>query len=138
MASQWAVLFDRCHADKIEIEVTHWAGRFALDTVGRAAFYYDFDCLSEGSHSLAEALDGLTNSENDSSSFYMRALFWIFPSVLSIGKKGQMIRLTKRELGAIASKMWRDAKIAGDERDRTLMALMRNLPVLNKLIFMIC
>ncbi|KAG6885524.1 hypothetical protein C0993_000520 [Termitomyces sp. T159_Od127] len=54
----------------------------------------------------------------------MRALFWIFPSVLSIGKKGQMIRLTKQELGAIASRMWQDAKVAGDERDRTLMALM--------------
>lgn len=55
----------------------------------------------------------------------MRALFWTFPSVLSVGKKGQMIRLTKKELGAIASKMWQDAKVAGDERDRTLMALMR-------------
>ncbi|KAG6891095.1 hypothetical protein C0995_014185 [Termitomyces sp. Mi166 len=124
LVSQWAALFDRSHAHEIEIEVTHWAGRFALDTIGRAAFSYDFDCLSEGPHSLAEALDELTNSESSLSSFYMRALFWVFPSVLSIGKKGEMIRLTKRELGAVASSMWRDAKVAGDERERTLMALM--------------
>lgn len=60
------------------------------------------------------------------SSFYMRALFWIFPSILSIGKKGEMIRRTKQELGEIASNMWRDAKVAGDSEGRTLMALMRN------------
>ncbi|KAG6887487.1 hypothetical protein C0992_012062 [Termitomyces sp. T32_za158] len=124
MVTEWAALFDRRQSEEIEIEITHWAGRFALDTIGRAAFSYDFNCLSDSPHSLAEALDGLTNSENSLSSFYMRALFWIFPSVLSIGKKGQMIRLTKQELGAIASRMWQDAKVAGDERDRTLMTLM--------------
>ena len=98
-----------------------------LDTIGRAAFSYDFGSLSGGSHPLAETLDGLTNNENKKSSFYMRALFWIFPSVLLIGKKGEMIRRTKQELGDIASKMWREAKVAGDSEDRTLMALMRNL-----------
>jgi hypothetical protein len=70
-------------------------------------------------------LDGLTNNENKISSFYMRALFWIFPSILSIGKKGEMIKRTKQELGDIASRMWRDAKVAGDAEGRTLMALMR-------------
>lgn len=74
---------------------------------------------------MAEALDGLTNNENKLSSFYMRALFWIFPSILKIGKKGEMIRQTKFELGEIASKMWRDAKIAGDSEGRTMMAQMR-------------
>jgi hypothetical protein len=77
---------------------------------------------------FAQALDGLTNNENKLSSFYMRALFWIFPSVLSIGKKGKMIRRVKAELGAIACKMWRDAKTSLDahstEDDKTLMALM--------------
>jgi hypothetical protein len=96
----------------------------SLDTVGRAAFSYDFNCLAGTPHSLAEALDGLTNNENKLSSFYMRALFWIFPSILSIGKKGQMIRDTKRELGEIASKMWKDAKIAGDAEGRNVMSVM--------------
>ncbi|KAG6919563.1 hypothetical protein DXG01_004226 [Tephrocybe rancida] len=124
LASQWAALFDGTHAEVIEIELTNWAGRFALDTVGRAAFSYDFDCLSGGRHTLAEALDGLTNSEHNVSSFYIRALFWIFPSILNIGKKGEMIRRTKQELGDIASRMWRDAKTTGDEQGKTLMALM--------------
>lgn len=97
---------------------------YSLDTIGRAAFSYDFDCLSGKPHRLAETLDGLTNNENKLSSFYMRALFWIFPAILTIGKKGEMIRQTKRELGEIASKMWRDAKVAGDPEDKTLMAFM--------------
>ncbi|KAG6837898.1 hypothetical protein H0H93_013051 [Arthromyces matolae] len=123
LAHQWAILFDKHHADELEIEITRWAGRFALDITGRAAFSYDFDCLSGEPHPLADALDGLTNSENSLSSFYMRALFWIFPSILRIGKKGEMIRRTKQELGAIASRMWKDAKdVPCDERDRTLLA----------------
>ncbi|KAJ7823584.1 cytochrome P450, partial [Mycena olivaceomarginata] len=99
--------------EEVEIEVTNWAGRFALDTVARATFSYDFD---------SSALDGLTNNENKLSSFYMRALFWIFPS---------MIRRVKAELGAIACKMWRDAKTSLDahstEDDKTLMALMSQM-----------
>lgn len=35
-----------------------------------------------------------------------------------------MIKRTKRELGEIASNMWRDAKVAGDSEGRTVMALM--------------
>ncbi|KAF5375269.1 hypothetical protein D9758_000084 [Tetrapyrgos nigripes] len=124
LASQWAKLVDESTSDKTEIEATNWAGRFALDTVGRAAFSYDFDCLSGEKHALADALDGLTNNENKLSSFYMRALFWIFPSILSIGKKGEMIRLTKQELGDIAVRMWRDAKIAGDTNEKNVMAMM--------------
>ncbi|RDB29638.1 hypothetical protein Hypma_015131 [Hypsizygus marmoreus] len=124
LAHQWTRLLDKSHTEEAEIEITNWAGRFALDTIGRAAFSYDFDCLSGGPHALAETLDGLTNNENKLSSFYMRALFWIFPSILLIGKKGEMIRRTKEELGQIASKMWREAKIAGDAEDKTLMALM--------------
>lgn len=96
-----------------------------LDTIGRAAFSYDFDCLSGNPHALAEALDGLTNSEHNLSSFYMRALFWIFPPILRIGKKGKMIKRTKRELGKIALKMWKDAKVVCSLEEKSLMASMR-------------
>ncbi|KAJ6604181.1 cytochrome P450 [Mycena vulgaris] len=126
LAAQWTRLLDDSQSEEVEIEVTNWAGRFALDTVARAAFSHDFNLLSGEPNALAEALDGLTNNENKLSSFYMRALFWIFPSILSIGKKGKMIRVTKAELGAVARKMWFDAKAvdAQDSTDKTLMALM--------------
>ncbi|KAJ3789675.1 cytochrome P450 [Lentinula aff. detonsa] len=124
LASQWMKIIDDGHSDEAEIEVTKWAGRFALDTVGRAAFSYDFDCLSGRPHALADSMDGLTNNENKISSFYMRALFWIFPSILSIGDKGEMIRKSKMELGNIASKMWRDAKVAGDANGKNLMSMI--------------
>ncbi|KAF9072766.1 cytochrome P450 [Rhodocollybia butyracea] len=124
VASQWTKLIDDSHSDEAEIEVTRWAGRFALDTVGRAAFSYDFDCLSGVPHALAESLDGLTNNENKLSSFYMRALFWFFPSILSIGEKGEMIRKSKLELGIIASDVWRDAQVAGDVDGKDLMSIM--------------
>jgi hypothetical protein len=100
----------------------------SLDTIARAAFSYDFDCLSR-EHHLAETLDELTNQENNLSSFYMRALFWIFPPILSVGEKGQMIRRTKKELGDIALRMLKDAKIAGDTSGKTLMALMRKCDI---------
>jgi hypothetical protein len=45
--------------------------------------------------------------------------------VLQVGKKGKMIKETRRELGNIASRLWEDAKVAGDSDDRTLMSLMR-------------
>ncbi|KAJ6626885.1 cytochrome P450 [Mycena sp. CBHHK59/15] len=127
LAAQWMALLDKNQVDEIEIEITNWAGRFALDTVARAAFSYDFNLLSGEPNALAEALDGLTNNENKLSSFYMRALFWIFPSILSVGKKGRMIRKTKTELGAIAYKMWQNAKTAVDQHSddgKTLMTLM--------------
>jgi hypothetical protein len=56
----------------------------------------------------------------------MRALFWIFPSILSIGKKGEMIRRTKKELGGIALSIWKDAKVVDDMNSKTLMSLMCN------------
>jgi hypothetical protein len=60
----------------------------------------------------------------------MRALFWIFPSILKVGKKGKMIKETRKELGEIASRLWQDAKVAGDSDNRTLMSLMRkNIPL---------
>jgi cytochrome P450 len=99
-------------------------GLVSLDTIGRAAFSYDFNCLSGDPHPLADALDGLTNNENSLASFYMRALFWIFPSILSIGKKGEMIRKAQKELGEIALRMWKDAKVAGDRNGTALMSLM--------------
>ena len=97
----------------------------SLDAVARAAFDYDLDCLAGTPHALAESLDGLTNNEANASSFYMRALFWLFPSILMIGEKGRMIRRSKAELGAIASKMWRDARAGGDSHGRNLIATMR-------------
>ncbi|KDR85297.1 hypothetical protein GALMADRAFT_234081 [Galerina marginata CBS 339.88] len=124
MANQWLKLIEDQDEQESEIEITNWAGRFALETVGRAAFSYKFDCLSGEPHALSSALDGLTNNEHKRSSFYMRALFWLLPSVLFIGKKGEMIRQVKHELGTIASKMWRDAKSLGDEGSRTLMSNM--------------
>ncbi|KAH9486647.1 Cytochrome P450 monooxygenase 169 [Psilocybe cubensis] len=124
LSSQWSKLLEGSRGNESEIEVTNWAGRFALDTIGRAAFSYDFDCLSGEPHDLADALDGLTNNEHKSSSFYMRALFWLVPSILFIGKKGEMIRKVKRELGLIASKMWKDAKHTGEANNRTVMANM--------------
>lgn len=150
MAAQWSRQLDFSRANEVEIEVTDWAGRFAwvgqiyyrvcfcclirllcsLDTIGRTAFSNDFNCLSGQPHALAEALDGLTNNENCRSSFYMRALFWIFPSILKVGKKGKMIKETRKELGEIASRLWQDAKVAGDSDNRTLMSLMRkNIPL---------
>ncbi|TFK76723.1 cytochrome P450 [Pluteus cervinus] len=124
LASQWGKIIDESTEDSTEIEATHWAGRFALDTIGRAAFSYDFGCLEGGPHSLAETLDGLTNTENNLSSFYIRALFWVFPSILRIGVKGEMIKKTKLELGEVASKMWQGAKESGDAEERTMLAMI--------------
>jgi hypothetical protein len=108
----------------LEYLITH-----RLDTVARAAFSYDFDLLNDRPHHLADSLDGLTNNEHKRSSFYMRALFWIFPSILSIGKKGEMIRESKRQLGAVALQILRDAKAADDVRsaEKNLMSLMCTL-----------
>lgn len=100
-----------------------------------AAFSYDFNCLSGEPNALADSLDGLTNNENSSSSFYMRALFWFFPPVLNIGKKGKMIRQVRSVLGEIASRLWRDAKVAGDPNDKTLMSLMRKRSITLNRIF---
>ncbi|PPQ64763.1 hypothetical protein CVT26_002707 [Gymnopilus dilepis] len=127
MANQWTKVIERNGGQETEIEVTDWAGRFALDTICRAAFTYDFDCLSGHPNELASALDGLTNNEHRLSSFYMRALFWLIPSILFIGKKGQMIRKVKFELGAIASRMWKEARVAGDQDGNTLLANMLRL-----------
>ncbi|KAF4623842.1 hypothetical protein D9613_002072 [Agrocybe pediades] len=124
LANQWLKRIELNNGEEIEIEVTDWAGRFALDTVGRAAFSYDFDCLTGEPHALASALDGLTNNEHKRSSFYMRALFWIVPSILFIGKKGEMIRNVKSELGIIASKMWKEAITLNDKDSRNVMANM--------------
>ncbi|KAF5392408.1 hypothetical protein D9757_002185 [Collybiopsis confluens] len=124
IASEWTNIVENSGSDEAEIEITKWAGRFALDTIGRAAFSYDFDCLSGGSCTLAESLDGLTNNENKCSSFYMRALFWLFPSILMIGEKGEMIRRSKAELGEISLKMWADAKATGDVNCKNLMSII--------------
>ncbi|KAF9269922.1 cytochrome P450 [Marasmius fiardii PR-910] len=124
LVASWCKLVENGQTDHAEIEVTSWAGRFALDTVIVATFSYNPGFLSGDHQSLLAALDGLTNNENKLSSFYMRALFWIFPSILSIGEKGEMIRKTKSELGEIASRMWRDAKVADDIDRRDLMSHM--------------
>nr|GAT43643.1 cytochrome P450 [Mycena chlorophos] len=124
LAAQWSQIIDNAGVEEAEIEVTNWAGRFALETVARTAFSHQFNLLSGESSNLLEALDGLTNNEHNTTSFYMRALFWIVPSILDIGKKGEMVRRTKSELGEVARKMWRDAKVADDSHDKSLMAQM--------------
>ncbi|KII94437.1 hypothetical protein PLICRDRAFT_50407 [Plicaturopsis crispa FD-325 SS-3] len=124
VATQWSHYIDSSGRDEALIEVTNWAGRFSLDTLGHAAFSYDFGCLAGGQHALAEALDGLTNNENNMSSFYMKALFWLFPSILGIGRKGQMIKRTRNELGSIVMQMWKDGKNSGDANGRSLMSIM--------------
>jgi len=55
----------------------------------------------------------------------MRALFLVFPHILLIGKKGEMIRRTRKELSDIALRMLKDAKISGDDSGKTLRTLMR-------------
>lgn len=124
MVSQWHRLFDAQHSDEIVIEMTNWAGRFALDTVGRATLSYDFDCLRGQPHALAETLDGLTNYEKSLTSFYMKALFWLLPSILHLGKKGRMIRKTRKELGDLATDILKDAEAVNDPNSKTLMSLM--------------
>ncbi|KAF8349818.1 cytochrome P450 [Amanita rubescens] len=124
LGSQWSYLFDSSGATSIEIDIMDWAGRFALDTVARAAFSYDLGCLTGDPHSLTETFNDLTNNEDRLSSFYMRALFWLFPPILMIGKKGRNIRRVRSELGKIGALMWRDAKMVGDTGDNTLLAHM--------------
>ncbi|CAK5279903.1 unnamed protein product [Mycena citricolor] len=129
LAVQWGkVIDDSEFSDGVEIEVTNWAGRFALETIARAAFSYDFNLLSGEPSALIDALDGLTNNENKASSFYMRALFWVFPGILSIGKKGEMIRKTKDELGTIARNMWQDVKHGDSSAEKTLLSMMLKAP----------
>lgn len=57
----------------------------------------------------------------------MRALFWVFPAILKVGKKGEMIREVKYQLGIIASKMWKDAKLACDPDldTKSVLSIMR-------------
>ncbi|RXW17419.1 hypothetical protein EST38_g8446 [Candolleomyces aberdarensis] len=66
--------------------------------------------------------DELTNNEHRASSFYMRALFWIFPSILQTGRKGAIIQQTKKLLGEVSISMWQDAKAGGDRSGKSLMA----------------
>ncbi|KAF8845290.1 cytochrome P450 [Paxillus ammoniavirescens] len=124
MAIQWHKVFDACQDDEPTIEMTSWAGRFALDTIGRAAFSYDFKCLDDQPNALGEALDSLTNHEKTRWTFYIRALFWLVPWILHCGKKGQLIRKTRKELGDLALDILRDAKVVNDPNSKTLMSLM--------------
>ncbi|EGO02781.1 hypothetical protein SERLA73DRAFT_102755 [Serpula lacrymans var. lacrymans S7.3] len=124
MAAHWAKQLEAGEADEVEIEMTNWSGRYALDNIGQAAFSYDFTCLNGEPHELAQTLDGLTNHEQTRASFYMRALFWLVPSILFVGKKGEMIRKTRNELGKLAIRILHDAKIAADPDSKTLMSLI--------------
>ncbi|KAN0100804.1 Cytochrome P450 [Tylopilus felleus] len=124
MATQWQKIFDDSQVDQITFEITDWAGRFALDTVGRAAFSHDFGCLNGQPHALVNALDGLTNHEKTQWTFYMRALFWFAPWILHLGEKGHLIRKTREELGELAMSILRDAKVSNDAHSKSLMSLM--------------
>ena len=57
----------------------------------------------------------------------MRALFWFAPWILHFGKKGDLIRETREELGELAMFILRDAKISNDPDSKSLMSLMRTL-----------
>ena len=47
--------------------------------------------------------------------------------MLKVGKKGEMIREVKYQLGTIASKMWKDAKLACDPdvESKSVLSIMR-------------
>ncbi|KAI9572767.1 cytochrome P450 [Boletus coccyginus] len=124
MAIQWQKIFDDSQNAEVTIEMTNWAGRFALDTIGRAAFSHDFSCLDGQPHALVNALDSLTNYEKTRWTFYMRALFWFAPWILHFGKKGHLIRKTREELGELAMFILRDAKISNDPDSKSLMSFM--------------
>jgi cytochrome P450 len=124
MATQWQKIFDDSQTAQVTIEMTNWAGRFALDTIGRAAFSHDFGCLNGQPHALVNALDSLTNHEKTQWTFYMRALFWFAPWILHFGKKGHLIRKTREELGELAMFVLRDAKLSNDPDSKSLMSLM--------------
>jgi hypothetical protein len=57
----------------------------------------------------------------------MKALFWLLPSILHLGKKGQMIRKTRKELGGLATDILKDAEAVSDPNSKTLMSLMRTI-----------
>lgn len=57
----------------------------------------------------------------------MRALFWLAPWILHFGKKGNLIRKTRQELGELAMSILSDAKISNDPDSKSLMTLMRTL-----------
>lgn len=122
VVTQWHKIFDATTHGQVTVDGMTWAGRFALDTVARAAFSYDFGCLDGRPNILAETLDGLTNHEKSRSSFYMRALFWLVPSILHIGTKGRLIRQTRKELGNLVSDILKDAKVVNDPNNRTLLS----------------
>ncbi|EIW86397.1 cytochrome P450 [Coniophora puteana RWD-64-598 SS2] len=126
LVGQWSGIIERTSDRSETIDVTGWCGRLALDTIGRAAFSWDFGCLREDIHTstLAETMDSLTNHEHSRASFYMRALFWVFPSVLHLGKKGKTIRRIRKELGDIARCILNDAKEVKDDSSKTVMSLM--------------
>lgn len=98
-----------------------------LDTIARAAFSHNFDCLNGEPHALIDALDSLTNHEKTRWTFYMRALFWLAPWILHFGQKGRLIRKTHKELGDLAMAILRDSKICNDSDGKSLMSLMRTV-----------
>ncbi|KAF8559291.1 cytochrome P450 [Imleria badia] len=124
MVTQWHKILDDTQSVDVTIEMTNWAGRFALDTIGRAAFSHDFGCLNGQPHALVNALDTLMNHEKTQWTFYMRALFWFAPWILHFGKKGHLIRKTREELGELAMFILRDAKISNDPDSKSLMSSM--------------
>ncbi|KAG9314552.1 cytochrome P450 [Chiua virens] len=124
MALQWQKIFDDVQTAQVTIEMTNWANRFALDTIGRAAFSHDFGCLNGRPHALVNALDSLTNHEKTRWTFYTRALFWLVPGILHFGKKGRLIRKTRKELGDLAMFILRDARVNNDPDTKSFMSFM--------------
>jgi hypothetical protein len=157
---------DAAQGEAIEEDVQWWANRFryasrtcvaepstnyhsssSLDSIGLAGFSYNFNSISGNGNSLAAALEALTNTSHNFSSFVMRAFFFTFPSILKSmclvascltnfnvaavpSEKGKYIRNTREELGKVATKMWNEAKAADSDDEKTLMALMSVSPIL--------
>ncbi|KAF8588472.1 cytochrome P450 [Ramaria rubella] len=125
MADTLSSRIDNASTESIEEDVQWWANRFSLDSIGLAGFSYDFNSISGDSNPLAAALEALTNSADNFSSFVMKALFFTFPSILKIpSEKGKYIHNTREELGHVATRMWNEAKAGGNDEGKTLMSFM--------------
>ncbi|KIJ45086.1 hypothetical protein M422DRAFT_29936 [Sphaerobolus stellatus SS14] len=128
MTDAWSARLDSTSSDAIIEDIQWWTNRLSLDNIGLAGFSYSFDSLSSSSEAnpLAIALEALTNSADNFSSFVMKALFYTFPWILSIpSEKSKHINNTREELGKVATRMWNQAKEEGADTGRkTLMDSM--------------
>lgn len=125
IADTFSSNLDNSVNDSIEEDAQWWTNRWSLDNIGLAGFSYDFNSLSGNSNPLALALEALTNTADNFSSFVMKALFYTFPGILKIpSEKAKHIHNTREQLGTVATDMWNQAKAAGNVEGKTLMSMM--------------